>query len=73
MSLLLPLSTPYFPLKYSELRKFYEKLCTLYVWIAWICRNIEYPELHKFDEKLRILDIWIIWICRKIEYPELRK
>ena len=33
-SLLLPLSTPYFPLKYSELRKFYEKLCILYVWIA---------------------------------------
>ena len=32
-----------------ELHKFNGKLCTLYVRIVWICREIEYLELRKFN------------------------
>ena len=49
-----------------ELRKFYRKLCTLYVRNVWICRKIEYPQVCKFNRILCTLYVRNIWICREI-------
>ena len=31
-------------IQYPQLPKFNGKLCTLNVWIAWICKKFEYPK-----------------------------
>ena len=49
-------------IEYLELRKFHEKLCTIYVRIVWISRKIEYIALRKFNKKLCTLFVRIVWI-----------
>ena len=63
--------------EYQKLRTFNEKLCTLDIWIVWICWKfgfcgyIEYTKLCKLKGKLCILDVLIVWICKKFKYPKL--
>ena len=52
----------YRKIEYLELRKFDEKLSTLYAQNVWVCQKIGNQELCKLNVKLCILNVRIVWI-----------